>query len=204
MVAVTIRQPTAPQERPSRRQIKRPSPDVFGREVARSYVYGLVAAFSLSHDRFTGLWPSRNGLFRARAYAIDVWGNKWGWPARITSGSSIWSPGEVKSCRDAWLSQSHTVQFLRRWKKASVVSSGFDAVIEFDTESGEVVWQWFAWDHGYIDRSGNIMWFVRPKKQNAESDGGTKSCLWTSREVRMRGSHSLCPAHLQQMSRYRC
>src|SRR4030095_13021065 len=33
-------------------QIKKPSPDVFGREVARSYVYGFVGAFCVLHDRF--------------------------------------------------------------------------------------------------------------------------------------------------------
>ena len=131
-------------------QIKRPSPDVFGREVARSYVYGFVAAFPLSHDRLNWTLAESEWVFSAlEPYAIDVWGNKMG----LAGANYVWlidmESGEVRSCRDPWLSQSHTVQFSPDGKRLLVVSSGFDAVIEFDTESGELVWQWFAWDHGY-------------------------------------------------------
>jgi hypothetical protein len=60
--------------------------------------------------------------------------------------------GEARSCQNPWLNQAHTVEFSADGKKLLVGSSGFDAVFEFDTASGEVVWQWFAWDHGF-DRS---------------------------------------------------
>ena len=60
--------------------------------------------------------------------------------------------GEVRFCHNPWLNQAHTVEFSADGKKLLVGSAGFDAVFEFDTASGEVVWQWFAWDHGF-DRS---------------------------------------------------
>ena len=60
--------------------------------------------------------------------------------------------GEARSCHNPWLNQGHTVEFSPDGKKLLVGSSGFDAVFEFDTESGEVVWEWFAWDQGF-DRS---------------------------------------------------
>ncbi len=148
-------------------QINKPSPDVFfGREVARSYVYGFfVVAFPLSHDQFNWTLAESEWTFSAlEPYAIDVWGNKMG----LAGANDVWlidmESGEVKACRDPWLSQSHTVQFSADGKRLLVVSSGFDAVIEFDTENGEVIWQWFAWDHGY-DRSKLGHYVVRsPEK----------------------------------------
>ena len=129
---------------------KAKSPDVFGREVARSYVYGFVAAFPLSHDRLNWTLAESDWVFSAlEPYAIDVWGNKMG----LAGANYVWlidmESGEVRSCQIPRLSQSHTVQFSHDGKRLLVVSSGFDAVIEFDTESGEVAWQWFAWGHDY-------------------------------------------------------
>ncbi|TMA87556.1 MAG: hypothetical protein E6J74_29535 [Deltaproteobacteria bacterium] len=60
--------------------------------------------------------------------------------------------GEGRVCQNPWLNQGHTVEFSPDGKRLLVGSSGFDAVFEFDTDSGEVVWEWFAWDHGF-DRS---------------------------------------------------
>ena len=179
-------------------QIKRPSPDVFGREVARSYVYGFVAAFSLSHDRFNWTLAESEWAFSAlEPYAIDVWGKKMG----LAGANYVWlidmESGEVRSCRDAWLSQSHTVQFSADGKRLLVVSSGFDAVIEFDTESGEVVWQWFAWDHGY-DRSKLGHYVVRsPEKSEVLKAMGHEVLLVDDPSKFEFGVPTrLCPAHL--------
>jgi hypothetical protein len=60
--------------------------------------------------------------------------------------------GEAKFLRNPWLNQAHTVEFSADGKKLLVGSAGFDAVFEFDTASGELLWEWFAWDHGF-DRS---------------------------------------------------
>lgn len=179
-------------------QIKKPSPDVFGREVARSYVYGFVAAFSLSHDRFNWTLAESEWTFSAlEPYAIDVWGNKMG----LAGANYVWlidmESGEVRSCQDPWLSQSHTVQFSADGKRLLVVSSGFDAVIEFDTESGEVVWQWFAWDHGY-DRSILGHYVARsPEKSEALKAMGHEVLLVDDPSKFEFGVPTrLCPAHL--------
>ena len=80
------------------------------------------------------------------------WGNK----MALATANSVqlidMDTGEARLCHNPWLNQAHTVEFSPDGKKLLVGSSGFDAVFEFDTASGEVVWQWFAWDHGF-DRS---------------------------------------------------
>ncbi|HEY2990442.1 MAG TPA: hypothetical protein VGL11_22190, partial [Candidatus Binatia bacterium] len=179
-------------------QMKRPSAEVFGREAARSYVYGFVAAFPLSHDRFNWTLAESEWAFSAlEPYAIDAWGNKMG----LAGANYVWlidmDSGQVRYCRDPWLSQSHTVQFSANGKRLLVVSSGFDAVTEFDTESGEVVWQWFAWEHGY-DRSKLGHYVVRsPERSEALKAMGQEVFLVDDpRKFEFGVPTRLCPAHL--------
>lgn len=183
-------------------QIKRPSPDVFGREVARSYVYGFVAAFPLSYDRFNWTLAESEWAFSAlEPYAIDVRGNR----MALAGANYVWlinmETGETRSCQDAWLSQSHTAQFSEDGKRLLVVSSGFDAVIEFDTENGEVVWQWFAWDHGY-DRSrlGYYVVRSREKSESLKALGNKVLLVEDPSKFEFGVPTRSCPAHLNSAS----
>jgi hypothetical protein len=126
---------------------------VFGREEARPYILGIVAAFSLAYDRFDWSLSEAKWAFSAvEPYGVHANRNK----MALATASSVqlidMDTGEGRLCNNPWLNQGHTVEFSPDGKKLLVGSSGFDAVFEFDTESGEVVWEWFAWDHGF-DRS---------------------------------------------------
>lgn len=134
-------------------QQKRTRPDVFGRERARRHVNGFVAAFSLSHDRLNWTLSEAEWAFSAlEPYAVDAFGNK----MALANGSSVrlidLFSGRETPCRHPWLSQVHSVEFSADGSRLLAASSGFDAVIEFDTKSGKAAWEWFAWDHGF-DRS---------------------------------------------------
>lgn len=147
-------------------QMKRANPEVFGREKARPYVYGFVAAFPLSHDRLNWTLAESEWAFSAlEPYAVDIWGNK----MALAGANYVWlinmDTGEVRPYRDPWLSQAHTVQFSADGKRLLVTSAGFDAILEFDTETRQVVWQWFAWDHGF-DRSKLGHYVVRSHKKS--------------------------------------
>jgi len=135
------------------KRIRRPSPEVFGREVSRPYVLGIVTAFSLAHDRFDWTLAESKWAFSVvEPFGMDATGNK----MALATANSVRlidiETGEGRFCQDPWLNQAHTVEFSADGRKLLVGSAGFDAVFEFDIESGEVVWQWFAWDHGF-DRS---------------------------------------------------
>ncbi|MBI3000839.1 MAG: hypothetical protein HYY46_20680 [Deltaproteobacteria bacterium] len=147
-------------------QMKRANPDVFGREAARSYVYGLVAAYPLSHERLNWTLAEAEWTFSAlEPYAVDTWGNKMALAGANYVCLINMDTGEVRSYRDPWLSQAHTVQFSADGKRLLVTSAGFDVVLEFDTETGQVVWQWFAWDHGF-DRSKLGHYVVRSREKS--------------------------------------
>jgi hypothetical protein len=133
--------------------MKRPNLGVFGREAARPYVLGIVAAFSLSYYRFDWTLAEAKWAFSAvEPYGVAASRNK----MALATAKSVQliniDTGEAKLCHSPWLNQGHTVEFSPDAKELLVSSSGFDAVFEFDTESGEVLWEWFAWDHGF-DRS---------------------------------------------------
>ena len=133
--------------------MKRPNLGVFGREAARPYVLGIVAAFSLAYDRFDWSLAEAKWAFSAvEPYGVDASRNKMALATAKSVQLINMDTGEARLCHTPWLNQGHTVEFSPDGKKLLVGSSGFDAVFEFDTESGEVVWQWFAWDQGF-DRS---------------------------------------------------
>jgi hypothetical protein len=133
--------------------MKRPNLGVFGREAARPYVLGIVAAFPLAYDRFDWSLAEATWAFSAvEPYGVNASGNKMALATAKSVQLINMDTGEARLCHNPWLNQGHTVEFSPDGKKLLVGSSGFDAVFEFDTESGDVLWQWFAWDQGF-DRS---------------------------------------------------
>ena len=130
--------------------MKRPNPGVFGREVARPYLLGIVAAFSLAHDRFDwSLAESKWAFSVVEPYGVDVRRNKMALATAQSVQLIDLDIGKSRSCQNPWLNQGHTVEFSPDGQRLLVGSAGFDAVFEFDTASGKVVWEWFAWDHGF-------------------------------------------------------
>jgi hypothetical protein len=143
----------------------RPNAEVFGRETARPYVPGIVAAFSLAHDRFDWtLAESRWAFSFVEPYGVAAWGNKLALAGANYLQLIDMETGKATTCHNPWMSQAHTVEFSVDGKKLLVGSSGFDAVFELDTVTGEIVWQWFAWDNGF-DRSKLGHYVVRSEKK---------------------------------------
>jgi hypothetical protein len=153
-VVLTVK--TTLQREKNERQAERmssPNPEVSGREAARPYLLGIVAAFSLSHDRFDwGLAEAKWAFSAVEPYGVDARGSKMALATANCVRLINLDTGEAKSCQNPWLNQAHTVEFSADGEKLLVSAAGFDAVFEFATETGELLWQWFAWDHGF-DRS---------------------------------------------------
>ena len=148
--------------------MKRPNLGVFGREAPRPYLLGIVAAFSLAPDRFDwSLAESKWAFSVVEPYGVDTWGNSMALATAESVQLIDMDTGEARSCQNPWLNQGHTVEFSADGKRLLVGSAGFDAVFEFDTSSGEVVWKWFAWDHGF-DRSKLGHYVVRSAARERE------------------------------------
>jgi hypothetical protein len=148
--------------------MNRSSADVFGREAARPYVQGFVAAFSLANDRFDwSLAESRWAFSVVEPYGVDTWGNKMALATAHAVQLIDMDADEARLCHNPWLNQGHTVEFSPDGKRLLVGSAGFDAVFEFDTASGDAIWEWFAWDHGF-DRSKLGHYVVRSAERQRE------------------------------------
>lgn len=144
--------------------LKRPN-KVFGRDTARPYLRGIVAAFSLAHERFDWTLAESKWAFSAtEPYGVDARGNK----MALATADSVQlidiRTGEEKLCQTPWLKQAHTVEFSEDGKRLLVGSAGFDAIFEFDTATGDIVWEWFAWDNGF-DQSKMGHYVVRSEER---------------------------------------
>lgn len=179
-------------------QMRRPTPEVFGREAARRHVQGFVAAFSLSHDRLDWSLGESDWAFSAlEPYAVDVWGDM----MALSGGNYVWlinvNTGEIQSCRHPWLSQAHTAQFSTDGKRLLVASAGFDAIFEFETKTGGVVWEWFAWEHGF-EQSQLGHYVVRSAERHEALKALGQEVLFVDDPGKFEYGipTRLCPAHL--------
>jgi hypothetical protein len=177
--------------------MRQPNLGVFGREAARPYVLGIVAGFSLAHERFNWNLAETEWSFSAvEPYGLDTTSTK----MALASASSVklfdLETGAETACESPWLNQGHTVEFSPDGTKLLVGSAGFDAVFEFDTTTGNVVWEWFAWDHGF-DRSKLGHYLVRSQdKFRALTASGHEALLVNPKQYQFGIPTRKKPAHL--------
>jgi len=55
----------------------------------------------------------------------------------------------IRSYKNSFFAYLHTIDISRDEKRALIVSSGYDAIIEIYLETGKETFIWFAWDHGF-------------------------------------------------------
>jgi hypothetical protein len=149
-------------------QRARQNPEIHGREKVRPFYYGLVAAYSLAHDKFTWDLADAEWSFSSlEPYCIDIFGNL----MALCGGNYVeivdMVSGVKRSLTHPWLRQAHSVQFSKDGCRLLVSSSGFDAVFEFDVFSGKTCWEWFAWDNG-LDQSRLGEYYVRTRERAEE------------------------------------
>ncbi len=58
----------------------------------------------------------------------------------------------------------HTVQRSEDGDRILIASSGYDAIIELELESGEETWSWFGWEHGFNPNEKGI-YFARSEEE---------------------------------------
>ena len=96
--------------------------------------------------------------------------------------------GEVlKSYEHPFFGYLHSVDVKADGKHALLVSSGYDAIIEINLDTGNETWSWFAWDHGF-NPSEDGTWYSISK--NTHSDWlsqGKSSILIDPREYGEQG-----------------
>lgn len=74
-------------------------------------------------------------------------------------------PEGTRHYSNSWMAYLHTVDFSADGSRMLAVSTGFDTVQEIDLASGQVTWEWNAWDHGYTYAERIDTHFVRDAEQ---------------------------------------
>jgi hypothetical protein len=89
------------------------------------------------------------------------------------------------------------VQFSADGKRLLAASAGFDAVFEFEVETGKVVWHWFAWEHGF-DRSQLGHYVVRAEAKSRDLAAMGHEVLFVNDPDKWKFGipTRLCPAHI--------
>jgi hypothetical protein len=57
--------------------------------------------------------------------------------------------GELRDYHHPLFAFLHAIELAGDRRRLLVVSSGYDALIEIDLASGETLWEWIAWEHGF-------------------------------------------------------
>jgi hypothetical protein len=69
----------------------------------------------------------------------------------VSSENKAYIVNDTLSCiQNDWFSYIHTVEFSPYDSdKLLISSSGFDCVFEYNWKTAEMLWEWFAWEHGW-------------------------------------------------------
>ena len=86
--------------------------------------------------------------------------------------------GEVmREYRHPYFAFLHTIDLSPDNQRMLVVSSGYDACFEVLLETGEITWEWFAWDHGFNPDGDGIWLAVTREKVEKYECSGKKALL---------------------------
>ncbi len=179
-------------------QRARQNPEIHGREKVRPFYYGLVAAYSLAHDRFTWDLADAEWSFSSlEPYCIDIFDDL----IALCGGNYVeivdMDSGVKRSFQHPWLRQAHSVQFSGDGCRLLVSSSGFDAIFEFNVATGKTCWEWFAWDNG-LDQSRLGEYYVRTRERAGQlTSQGHKVVLVDDPSQHELGIPTrFCPVHI--------
>ncbi len=92
--------------------------------------------------------------------------------------------------RKPYFAYLHTIKLWDDQKRALVASSGYDAIFEFDIESGEIVYEWFAWEHGFNPSKEGVWLTTKKDKFFVYRNEGKKVMMIDPEKYGKKGVHT--------------
>ena len=94
----------------------------------------------------------------------------------------VFDSGETYQLQYPWFSYIHTIAFSpHRDHTLLVASSGLDCIFEFDYRSGQLLWEWFAWENGFnksFDSEGKEQYLCRTLEEKRALEEQGKNAIW--------------------------
>ena len=100
----------------------------------------------------------------------------------------IISGTDIKEISNPWFSYIHTVNFNRKSKERILISSsGYDAIFEYDLNTKNKTYEWFAWEngfsHGYDPQTGNKFYLTRKEEDYLRYKELGEECIFIADPV---------------------
>lgn len=139
----------------------------------RKYSSGCIAYISLGSDRLTADDLHRKlectEPFDAHINH-DLLAYTNGYTARLLYPSN----GLTREYKDDWMAYLHTVELSADNQRLLTASTGLDTILEIDLSSGDVIWEWNAWDHGFnfVKKTGRYLCRNTTQAQRLRAEHG--------------------------------
>lgn len=158
-----------------RRLIQQKTGGKIGRIQPRPVAEGLLARATLSDAGVTVHWTQP---FREPRHICPISPNRY-LLSEINRVVQIDERGSVQRVyTHPWFSFLHTVQVSVNRGHMLVASSGFDMILEINLDSGEEVWRWSAWEHGFDqDSNGTRLTASREEFERLIAEGVQASLI---------------------------
>ncbi|HTL47839.1 MAG TPA: 50S ribosomal protein L11 methyltransferase, partial [Verrucomicrobiae bacterium] len=145
-----------------------------GSTTSREPLHGLVSLTDLNRDALT-LEGAQQNLLLDDPNGFDVHGTR----AVITSWNKVivqdFVTGAMQVFRNPWFRHLHSAVFSPDGTKILVDSAGLDMLLEIDAKTGEVLWEWSAWEHGYPESFSGEIFYTRDRAfENVKIKDGKK------------------------------
>lgn len=117
-----------------------------GRLAPRPTAVGLLVAGALLNGEFHVHWKKefREPRHICRLSTGDYLLTEMSRLLRLDSDGNV-----TRTYTHPFCAYLHTVDVCADERRALIVSSGFDSIYEFELDTGEETFRWFAWDHGF-------------------------------------------------------
>jgi hypothetical protein len=102
-----------------------------------------------------------------------------------------WNSRQMIRCRNPKFADLHSVFFSDDGRRLLVAATGFDTILELDTTSGETLWCWSAWEHGWIAAPNGSVLVQNPAVARQLRRQGKQVILLDPQEFTLRHRHSL-------------
>lgn len=135
----------------------------------RRYSAGRILFTHLGIDAFTDeLLGTADSIESVEPYHLASAGDLLAYTAGDRLG--VVGPDGPTTVTNDWMAYLHTADFSADRQRVLVVSTGFDTIQELDLTggSGEPVWEWNGWDHGFTWSQTAERHYVRSEQQAAE------------------------------------
>jgi DNA-binding beta-propeller fold protein YncE len=119
-----------------------------GSPTTRPAEEGIVGVVNLSVDALSDA-ALRSQIRPSDPIGVDVFDAKIALSSRDRVLVFDASSETLRIFENPWFAALHSVAFSRDGSRLLVASSGYDTIFELCVASGEVLWDWCSWEHGY-------------------------------------------------------